>query len=166
MANKDNKKFVPPAPPSDEKDVPNQFKDLGIEMPQGKSAASQRMRVNPTLRGGPGPGGRGRGPKMKMTDDIKALIKRLLWGYVIKPYFFRILLVIFCIIASAIVSAASGIFLGRLIDGYILPLATSLNPDFSGMFKAILVMGGAFLLGIVTEWARQWLMTQLPPVLR
>ncbi len=167
MANKDNmKKNVPNMPPKDEKDVPNQFRDLGIEMPQGNSAASKRMRVNPTLRGGPGgpgpgPGGRGSGPKMKMTGDVQALIKRLVWGYIIKPYFFRILLVILCIIASAIVSAASGIFLGKLIDGYILPLATTLNPDFTGLFHAILVMAGVFLLGIVTEWARQWIMITL-----
>ena len=107
MAKKDNMKGnMPPMPNKDEKDVPNQFKDLGIEMPQGKSAASKRMRVNPSLRGGggPGPGGRGRGPKMKMTGDIKALIKRLVWGYIIKPYFFRILLVMICIIASAVVA--------------------------------------------------------------
>jgi len=164
MAKKDNMKGnMPPMPPKDEKDVPNQFKDLGIEMPQGKSAASKRMRVNPSLRGGggPGPGGRGRGPKMKMTGDIKALIKRLVWGYIIKPYFFRILLVMICIVASAIVSAASGIFLGKLIDGYILPLATSLNPDFTGMFRAILVMAGVYLLGLVTEWLRQWIMITL-----
>ena len=163
MANKDNMKKVPNMPPRDEKDVPNQFKDLGIEMPQGKSAASRRMRVNPTLRGGHGPGPRGghRGPKMKMTDDIKALIKRLIWGYVVKPYFARIVLVILCIIASAVVSAASGIFLGKLIDGYIMPLATAVNPDFSGLFRAIMVMAGVFLLGIITEWLRQWLMITL-----
>ena len=54
MAKKDNMKGnmppvkgdMPPMPNKDEKDVPNQFKDLGIEMPQGKSAASKRMRAN------------------------------------------------------------------------------------------------------------------------
>lgn len=171
MANRDDMKKMPPmndkgqVPPTggEERDVPNQFKDFGIEMPQGKSAASRRMHVNPSLKGpgGPGPGGRGRGPKVKITGESLAVFKRLLWEYIVRPYFARIVIIILCIIASAVVSAASSIFLGELIDSYILPLVSSTNPNFAALFGAIMKMAVIFIIGIVTEWLRQWLMITL-----
>ena len=163
MANKDKemKNQVPPPKP-DDNDVPNAFKDFGIEMPQGKSAASKRLRVNPNLRGGRGPGGRGRGgAKVKITAESLATLKRLIWGYVIKPHKFRILAIVLCIVASAIGSAASGVFLGKLIDEYIRPLLGQANPDFGPLLGAIFVMAAIFLIGVVSNWLQQWLMITL-----
>ena len=148
-------------PEAEDNDVPNNFKDFGIEMPQGHSAASRRMRVNPSLRTGPGPGGRGRGTKVKVTAESIATLKRLILGYVIKPHKARIVAIVLCIIASAISSAASGVFLGKLIDDYISPLLTAANPDFGPLSGAILVMALIFAAGIFTNWLQQWLMIKL-----
>ncbi len=186
MEKKDNKNNMPPMPPEGgmppmkdgkmppqggpgmppprDDDMPDMFKELGIEQPQGKSAASKRMRVKAGMGGpggGPGPrGGRGM-PKAKMTDEAKALIKRIVWGYVIKPYKFRVLAILFCMLFTSLTSSASGIFLARLIDNYITPLSHTTNPDFHGLFLAILGMGAIFLVGIICEWLRQWLMITL-----
>ncbi|MDD6188899.1 MAG: ABC transporter ATP-binding protein [Clostridiales bacterium] len=88
-------------------------------------------------------------------------MKRLIWGYVIKPYKFRVIAIVLCILLTSVASSASGIFLGKLIDNYITPLSSAVNPDFHGLFMAILGMGGIFLAGIVCEWLRQWLMITL-----
>lgn len=165
MAKKDEMKNAAPdtenkaagAPESN--DVPNQFKDFGIEMPEGHSAASKRLRVNPSLRSGGGP--RSRGAKVKITAESISTLKRLIIGYVVKPHLGRIIAIVLCIIASAIASAASGVFLGDLIDDYIKPLSSMAAPDFSGLFGAICVMAVIFGIGIFSNWLQQWLMIKL-----
>nr|WP_230975060.1 ABC transporter ATP-binding protein [Aminipila luticellarii] len=75
-------------------------------------------------------------------------IKRLLSymsGYKLQGFF-----VIVCIIISAVASALSALFIQRLIDDYISPLLLSAAPDFSGLFKVIIIMGCIYLMGILS----------------
>lgn len=83
-----------------------------------------------------------------MGMDNKKTIKRLM-TYITK-YKIRILLVVLCIIISALTSVASSLFLKTLIDDYIAPLLLASSPVFSGLLKAIISMGCIYLIGVLS----------------
>ncbi|QIB68546.1 ABC transporter ATP-binding protein [Aminipila butyrica] len=75
-------------------------------------------------------------------------IKRLL-SYM-SDYKIQVFFVIVCIIASSVAGALSSLFIQRLIDDYISPLLLAAVPDFSGLLRIIFVMGGIYLVGILS----------------
>ena len=93
-----------------------------------------------------------KGARVPMKVDGK-IIKRLM-GYM-KPFRKRLILVVACIIISALASVASSLFIKTLIDDYILPLvevaASGAQPDYSGLLRTILLMGGLFALGALSS---------------
>ena len=80
----------------------------------------------------------------------KQTIKRL-FSYLL-DYKFKLFIVIICILLSSLVSIASSIFLGKLIDDYILPLINVSNPDFSNLLKFILAMATIYIIGILAAF--------------
>ena len=84
---------------------------------------------------------------MKTKLDVKTL-KRLL-SYM-KTYKKQLILVIICILLSAIASAASSLFLQSLIDSYIVPLLGSTHPVFTGLLNALIVIGVIYLIGVLS----------------
>lgn len=105
----------------------------------------------------PGPKGkRPMGPMPKLNNPGK-LIKRLL-GYVMKKYWLHYLIVIVCIITSAIVSVQGFLFLGTLIDDYIKPFIGHKNPDFSGLAMEIGRMAVIYGVGIIANFVQARLM--------
>ncbi len=64
-------------------------------------------------------------------------------------YKLQLSIVIVCILISAAANVASALFLQILIDDYIEPLLIQAVPDFSGLFKAISIMAGIFLVGVL-----------------
>ena len=67
-------------------------------------------------------------------------IKRIL-SYM-KEYKFRFIFVLICILLSAVANVAGSMFYRvRLSMNYITPLLGSTNPVFTGLLKAICVMG-------------------------
>lgn len=85
----------------------------------------------------------------KTQFDFKTL-KRLL-GYM-KEYKGTMILVTFCILLSAIASAASSMFLQTLIDDYIVPLVGQSQPVFSGLIRALITIGVVYVIGILATW--------------
>lgn len=79
----------------------------------------------------------------------KHTIKRLLTY--LKPYRFRLILVAICIVASAVVNVMSSLFLQTLIDKYISPLLLEATPNYAGLLRTLLLMGGVFLIGVVSS---------------
>ena len=79
--------------------------------------------------------------------DFKTL-KRL-FSYM-KSYKATLITVLVCIILSAGAGAASPMFLQVLIDSYIEPLLMSQNPVFAQLLRALCMMGGIYLAGVVT----------------
>ena len=79
--------------------------------------------------------------------DIKTL-KRLL-SYM-KEYKKQLVLVVICILLSAIASAVSSLFLQSLIDRYIVPLLGSSHPVFTGLLKALIIIGVIYLIGVLS----------------
>ncbi|MGN1181945.1 MAG: hypothetical protein ACI4SR_02980, partial [Faecalibacillus sp.] len=75
--------------------------------------------------------------KEQQNFDLKT-VKRLL-SYM-KEYKVALLLVVICILLSAIASAVSALFIQILIDDYIEPLLFMNRPDYSGLIKALLIV--------------------------
>ncbi len=74
-------------------------------------------------------------------------IKRL-FSYM-AAYRVQLIFVVVCILVSAAASAASALFLQVLIDRYVVPLLGQAHPAFTGLLKAILLMGAVYLVGIL-----------------
>ncbi len=85
-----------------------------------------------------------RGARVPMRFDKKTI--RRVMSYM-KPYRVQMIAVLVCIIITAVASVGSSLFLGTLIDDYILPMVETKSSDFSGLLKALIVMGCLFLAG-------------------
>ncbi|PWM49930.1 MAG: ABC transporter, partial [Clostridiales bacterium] len=84
-------------------------------------------------------------PGMKPQNMTKTVGRILSY---LKEYRWRFIAVLVCIMMAAATSVASSLFLEPLIDDYIKPLVLMDNPDFSGLLKAIAILGVIYLLGI------------------
>ena len=101
---------------------------------------------------GPMQGRRGMpGGRNKIKNPGK-LLKRLL-SYVLKNYSFACVVVVICIIISVLANVQGTMFLKTLIDVYIMPLIGSPNPDFSGLWHAIIRVGGFYAIGVLSTYA-------------
>ena len=78
-------------------------------------------------------------------------LKRLL-SYITKYYKKQFIIVIICIILSAVASVSGSLFLQTLIDNYITPLLSTQNPVFTDLFKAICSLGLIYVVGIISTY--------------
>lgn len=85
-------------------------------------------------------------PGLKSIDMIT--VKRLM-SY-LKKHKVKLILVILCIALSALASAGSSLFLGKLIDDYISPLLLMSVPDYSDLIRAIVFMAVIYMVGVVS----------------
>lgn len=92
-------------------------------------------------------GAPGTGPKPSLQRFKPGTIKRLL-SYM-GDYKIQLVIVVVCILLSAVASAASSLFIQTLIDDYITPLLGQTNPSFVGLLQAVLMMGAVFLVGVL-----------------
>ena len=79
----------------------------------------------------------------------KGVLKRLL-SY-LKHYKKQAVIVLIGIIVSSASGVASSLFLGTLIDRYIMPMIGQAAPDYAGLIRALLVMALIYLAGIVAS---------------
>lgn len=100
------------------------------------------------------------GKKLAMDKSQGKTLKRLM-GLITKPYKFSFIMVFVCILVNSVVSAASALFIGSLIDEYISPLLKMSVPDYSNLIIAIIVMAGIFLAGILSTLAQHLLMVRI-----
>ena len=120
------------------------------------------MGENKNIQGKPikGPGGRvPRGQKPAVEHPGKVLGR--LGSYIMKYYKFHIITVVICIFLSVICNAQGTMFMQTLIDGYIMPLLGSKNPDFSGLAGAIGRVAGFYALGVFASWLYNRLMVNV-----
>lgn len=91
------------------------------------------------------------GPRGRMAPPRGAIsgvtVKRLM-SYLGK-YKIAFAGVLICILLSAMASVASSMFLQTLIDDYIAPLLLTASPVFSGLLKALMMMGSFYLVGVL-----------------
>ena len=85
--------------------------------------------------------------KLNQSKKNSKTFKRLL-GYLFK-HKLKFIFVLACIVTSALTGVASSLFLQVLIDDYISPLLLEAVPNFSGLFRVILLMAGLYLIGVL-----------------
>lgn len=87
----------------------------------------------------------------KGIENPGKVLKRLL-GYVFKNYKISCIVVVIGIVVSTLANIQGTMFMQVLIDDYITPLIKADNPDFSGLFHAILKVGGIYLIGVISTY--------------
>ncbi len=103
----------------------------------------------PPMGGGPR-GPRGMGPRQPL--DKKSLLRLMRY---LKPYWPRLLLVLFCIVMNAVATAMSAKFIGIVIDEHITPaLQQGLSLEETGLPVAILKMSLLFAMGILATFVQ------------
>ena len=94
-----------------------------------------------------------RGMRMRggvKPQDVGQTVRRLM-SYVAR-YRLRLMLVVLCIILSAVASVLSSTFIGVLIDDYISPLLLQANPVFTGLARALGVMVCVYVVGMISGY--------------
>ena len=81
------------------------------------------------------------------VDNIGKTAKRLM-SYITGKYRLRFIIVLICILASAVAGVIATLFIRSLIDDYISPLLLMSTPDYSGLLKAVLTVAAICLLGV------------------
>ena len=98
-----------------------------------------------------GPGGpRGMGPKPKVENPGKLL--RRIMDEVFRNYLPHCILVLICIVVSALANVPASVFLQTLMDVYSGPLTHPQNPSFAPRAGALLRVGCIYLVGILAAW--------------
>ena len=104
-----------------------------------------------------GPGsGRMRGPRPKVENPGK-LLKRVL-GIVFRRYGWACVLVLLCIVGTALATVQGSLFLKSLIDGYIEPMLSSGSRDFGPLAAALVRIAGIYGIGVLCSWAQSRVM--------
>ena len=75
-----------------------------------------------------------------------------LFGFIFKNYKYRFLIVLGCIVVSALTTLASSLFTKTLIDSYITPMLGQAIPDFSPLAVALVKLGAVLLVGVVASY--------------
>ncbi len=89
-------------------------------------------------------------PKLNKSKKVsKGTVMRLM-SYVAK-YKLKFSFVLVSILISAAAGVIGSMFLKIVIDDYIVPLLLDTNPDFSGLFRAVVIMGCIYALGILAS---------------
>ena len=104
---------------------------------------------------GPGPRGM-RGPRPKIENPGR-LLKRML-GYTFKDYAVQWVVVVICIFTTVLCSLQGTLFIGTLIDDYIVPMLGNQNPDFSPLAWAIARVACFYGLGVAASFTQSRLM--------
>ncbi len=88
-------------------------------------------------------------PDQKMDiGTVKRVLKYLV------DYKWRLVIVVFCIIFSALAGVYGSKFLQTLVDGYITPLVNAGGtPDFSGLAREIMILAVVYVLGAFSTFA-------------
>ena len=95
----------------------------------------------------------------RMAKNPKQTLLRLL-GY-LKHYKLTILVVLLCILTTALVQAKSATMLGTLVDDYILPMVANGSTDFGPIVKFLVTMVGIFLVGMLASFLQSFLMVSV-----
>ena len=98
---------------------------------------------------GPGPRG-ARGPRPKVENPGK-LLKRIM-AEVFQHYLPHCILVLICIVVSALANVQASLFLQTLMDDYIVPMTHQQDPSFAPLAGALLRVGCIYLVGILAAW--------------
>ena len=107
---------------------------------------------------GPGPRGMG-GPRPKVENPGR-LLKRIM-AEVFQHYLPHCILVLICIVVSALANVQASLFLQTLIDDYIIPMTQQQNPSFAPLAGALMRVGCIYVVGILAAWLNARIMVNV-----
>ena len=107
---------------------------------------------------GPGPRGMG-GPRPKVENPGK-LLKRIM-AEVFQHYLPHCILVLICIVVSALANVQASLFLQTLIDDYIIPMTQQQDPSFAPLAGALMRVGCIYVVGILAAWLNSRIMVNV-----
>ena len=84
---------------------------------------------------------------MKQTNKM-ATLKRVL-RYVLTKYPLACSLVFILILVSTAANVTGALFIQRLIDGYIAPYVSQVDPDFTPLLHALIALASIFMIGVL-----------------
>lgn len=99
-------------------------------------------------------------PGQKLDRHALDVLKRV-FGYIFKDYKWPFVLVVACIVVSAISILVGNLFLQSLIDDYIVPLTQQENPDFTGLRDTLIKLGAFLLLGAASAFGYARIMVNI-----
>ena len=89
-----------------------------------------------------------------------AVLGRVL-GYMVRHYKFSCLVVVVCILGTALATLAGTLFMQSLIDDYILPLTQAAQPDFGPLAAALGRLAAVYALGILCAYGYNRIMVNV-----
>lgn len=98
--------------------------------------------------------------KPKVSKENLQTAKRLL-KYVTGTYKVRFVIVFICILLSSIASISVSLSLKFLIDDFISPLIGQKDPNFAELYRALVVLGSIFLMGVIATFTYTRLMVYI-----
>mgnify|MGYP004646295169 FL=1 len=107
---------------------------------------------------GPGPRG-AHGPRPKV-ENPGLLLKRIL-GEVFKHYLPHCIIVLICIVISALANVQASLFLKTLVDDYIVPMTQQTTPDFGPLAGALVRIGCIYAVGVIAAWLNARIMVNV-----
>ena len=107
---------------------------------------------------GPGPRGMG-GPRPKVENPGR-LLKRIM-AEVFQHYLPHCILVLICIVVSALANVQASLFLQTLIDDYIIPMTQQQDPSFAPLAGALVRVGCIYVVGILAAWLNARIMVNV-----
>lgn len=99
--------------------------------------------------------------KKMLTDKNTASALKRLTDYIWKDYKYQMLIVILCILLSAVTGVVASLFLRTLIDDYITPLLITDAPDFMPLLRTLLVMACIYFAGAIATLIYNRLMVNI-----
>ena len=96
-----------------------------------------------------------RGDGRKAKNPGKTLLRIL--GYM-KKYTLSVILVLFCIVLTAVAQTKGSENIGNLVDEFILPMVESGSTDFAPLVKYLIQLACIFGVGIIAAFLQQFLM--------
>lgn len=99
--------------------------------------------------------------KKMLTDKNTASALKRLTDYIWKDYKYQMLIVILCILLSAVTGVIASLFLRTLIDDYITPLLITDAPDFIPLLRTLLVMACIYFAGAIATLIYNRLMVNI-----
>ena len=91
------------------------------------------------------------------AENTGATLKRVI-RYVLANYKIHYLIVVICIVLSALISLVSTLFMRTLIDDYIMPLLSQSVPDYAPLAQAMLRIAGILIAGVIATMVFNWIM--------
>ena len=100
-----------------------------------------------------------KGSKMSVSQQLHAM--RRVLGYMLKDYKFSFLVVVVCILGSALATLRGTLFMQSLIDDYIVPLTQAQTPDYSNLAVALVSVAVTYGIGIICAYAYNRIMVNI-----